>query len=278
MTFVGAGALATGLVIALHHAGYVVEEVIYRSARGSANARAIAKATGCRPVRLEQARFSADVLFLAVPDDSIAECAEVLAKRTNAKGKVVLHGSGALSSEVLSPLKARGAAVGSLHPLMTFVRSRQPELAGVWFAAEGSSAALRFAKAAVADLGGNLIPLKKQHKALYHAFGAMLSPLLVSELEAATTVAARAGISEKQARALMRPILFRTLENFLAHGAQAAFSGPFVRGDVNTVTRHIKALGRSADELRVYRELARYAVSKLEVKNRRELQKALAAK
>ena len=56
---------------------------------------------------------------------------------------VVLHASGALSSEALAALAARGIQTGSAHPMMTFVAGEPPDLRGAWFAVEGTAAAVR---------------------------------------------------------------------------------------------------------------------------------------
>ena len=40
----------------------------------------------------------------------------------------------------------------------------------------------------------------------------------------------------------MIPILLQTLANYASFGAAGAFSGPIVRGDVDTVKRHLRVL------------------------------------
>jgi len=99
----------------------------------------------------------------------------------------------------------------------------------------------------------------------------MVSPLIVSQLRAAEGVAAKAGIRGKDAQQIMRRIVERTIANYFAAGAQAAFSGPMLRGDVKTIEKHVRSL--RGDEAKVYRTLARYAVKKLKVGSRRELKK-----
>ena len=86
------------------------------------------------------------------------------------KGITVFHSSGALTSDVLSSLRERGAKVASVHPGMTFVRQSPPRLKGVPFGVEGDPAAVRFARNVVRDLGGTAHPIKAENKVLYHAF------------------------------------------------------------------------------------------------------------
>lgn len=274
ITFVGAGALAAGLGRALKAHGYAIDEVAVRNR--NADAKRLASELGARLVRIDDATFSAGIVWLAVPDDAISSCAAELSSKREWRGQIALHSSGALSSGVLSPLRERGAAVGSLHPMMTFVRASSIDadtLRGVCFAVEGEPRAVKAATAIARELGGEAFKLSPEHKAAYHAFGAFLSPLLVAELTTAEEVAQAAGISRSQAQRIMRPIVQRTVANYLENGGQKAFSGPLVRGDVETIRRHVESLnGQSLD---VYLALARLAVSKLKVRNREQLARVL---
>ena len=166
-----------------------------------------------------------------------------LIRKSWARPKVVLHASGALTSQALAPLAALGIQTGSAHPMMTFVAGEPPSLEGAWFAVEGSPAAVRAAREMAKKLGANSFSIDPGSKFLYHAFGAMLSPMLATELEAAERVALRAGIEARQVRRIMEPIVLRTVRNVLRNGAGKSFSGPLARGDVSTVAAHLEALG-----------------------------------
>src|SRR5208337_1592254 len=84
------------------------------------------------------------------------------------------------TSDELAPLRAKGARVASVHPMMTFVRGSVPDMAGVAFAVEGNAVATRAAREIVERLGGHAFPIRKQNKVLYHAFGSFASPLVVA--------------------------------------------------------------------------------------------------
>jgi len=237
--------------------------------------KSLARKLRARLTTFQECSLDADILWLAVPDDAIADCVARLAARRALRGKIVLHSSGALSSEVLEPVRRAGASTASLHPMMSFSSgNRAPDLRGVWFSVEGEAVAVRVARRIVKDLGGHRLAVKAVHKALYHAFGAMIAPLLVSHLEAAERMAKRAGLDAATARRVMKPIAEKVLDAFVAGGAAPASSGPFLRGDVKTVERHLRAL-RGTPEDMVYRILAEYAVTHLKVANREGLKKIL---
>jgi len=278
ITFIGAGALAAGMGRVLHAHGYTIDEIVVR--KKSARKQQLASELGASLVTERQAKLISDVTWLAVPDDAIGSCASSLVTAREWRGKVVLHSSGALSSDVLAPLRHSGAAVASVHPMMTFVNAAaEPALAvpdalrSVCFAVEGDARGARVATAIAHELGGEVLKLDPARKAVYHAFGAFLSPLLVAELAAAEEVARAAGISKAHAERIMRPIVHKTVNNYLANGAQKAFSGPLVRGDVETIKRHLASLHGPA--LEVYVALARLAIRKLKVKNAQKMKQLL---
>ena len=100
----------------------------------------------CAPERQGRgARLDGDLVWFCVPDREIARAARQLADAADWQGKVALHSSGALASDELRGLRLRGAAVASVHPLMTFVLGSVPSLKGVPFAFEGDPAAVRVA-------------------------------------------------------------------------------------------------------------------------------------
>lgn len=270
ITIVGPGNLGTAMARALHAAGYRLDEIVFHAATSRGRARTLARELGAPAVALEKARLDAAIIWLCVPDAAIAPCAAALSRR-EWRGKIVLHASGALPSRALRPLQKRGAAVASLHPMMTFVRSARPSLAGVTFAVEGELRATMAARRIATALGGRVVQIRAGAKPLYHAFGAFTSPLLIALLAAAEKVAGAAGIAQKDARAAARPILEQTLRNYLAHGPAAAFSGPLVRGDVDTIRRHLRALRRLPEVRSAYLALVRSALRTLPVKRKKDL-------
>jgi predicted short-subunit dehydrogenase-like oxidoreductase (DUF2520 family) len=130
------------------------------------------------------------------------------------------------------------------------------------------------ARAIARKLGAKSFAIEPNEKALYHAFGAMLSPMLAAELAAAERVGLRAGIRAQDVRRIMEPIVLRTVRNVIRNGAQKSFSGPLARGDVGTVALHLKALAGSPESV-VYRALMEYATGVLPVNRSGEMKKLL---
>jgi predicted short-subunit dehydrogenase-like oxidoreductase (DUF2520 family) len=253
IAIVGTGSLGSALRRLLRRAGYRVRTVSGRN--GS---------TG-----------GTEVVWLCVPDDAIAHVAHRLARSEDWSGRIVLHSSGALPSSLLAPLRARGAAAASAHPMMTFTRGRAPDVRGVVWAMEGDAAATRFARQVARELGGEGLAIDPRRKPLYHAFGSFSSPLLVALLAGGAELGRRAGLPHPE-RA-MQPIVRRTIENCFAIGKDA-LSGPLARGDAKTIAAHLRAL-RTAPQIRdVYVALVKSALITLPVKNRAAIGRLVSAR
>jgi predicted short-subunit dehydrogenase-like oxidoreductase (DUF2520 family) len=273
---VGAGNVGRVLALALDAAGYRVVEIGAR-AGSRAKAAALARKVGAEVVELgRKAEFTAEVVWICVPDDAIAAVAKELARSgTQWRGKVVLHTSGASSAKELVAVKGRGAATGSAHPMNSFVKTTRPSFRGVPLAVEGDARAVRTATSIGRALGAEVFGIRTATKVLYHAMGAFASPLLVSTLYAGERVGQAAGIREP--RKVMARILRETIDNFLAEGSGGAFSGPIRRGDVKTVQKHMKALQRVRGVPTIYRVLAIQAVLGLPGREKEAMLKVLDA-
>jgi predicted short-subunit dehydrogenase-like oxidoreductase (DUF2520 family) len=257
IAIVGAGRLGTALAQRLSEAGYEVSKINSRRTP--------------RPKRL-----SADVIWFCILDAEIAAAARSFSG-AEWKGKFAFHSSGVLTSDVLNPLRRAGARVASVHPLMTFVKGSVPNLAGVPFAIEGDPSAVRLARQIVGDLGADPVRIRKQDKVSYHAFATMICPLFVSLLAASEKAAALAGIPKIEARRRMMPILRQTLGNYEKLGPAGAFSGPIVRGDVETIRVHLEVLAKAPSAKNVYVALGRAALDFLPNRNRSQIARLLKA-
>jgi len=239
--------------------------------RVPANAKRLAKETGSEVIRLGECELPTECVWITVPDEAISHIAEELAGKQEWKGKKVFHCSGALTSDVLWPLRDKGAKVASVHPGMTFPKGPAPSLKGVPFGVEGDAAALRLARRIITDLGGKAVALSKENKILYHAFDAFASPMVIALMAAMEEVGAAAGIAKKDLRQMAGPLLRQTVENYLRDGADKAFTGPFVRGDAEVIRRHLEVLKRMQSTQRLYVALAKIAVERLPVRNKSKI-------
>ena len=201
-------------------------------------------------------------ILIATPDLAVAQIAEELARigAEEWKGKTVLHTSGALASSILEPLRAYGAAVGSVHPLQTFSGVGVPPLEGRVFAIEGDAAALRFARLMVRALGGQVVQIPVAGKAAYHAAASMAAGQVLTLMEAATNLMMSLGMKRREALRALLPLTRQVLDNFERLGPRAAWTGPLARGDYAIIESHETALREFPAEYRnAYEQLNRLA-------------------
>jgi predicted short-subunit dehydrogenase-like oxidoreductase (DUF2520 family) len=287
VAIVGSGSLASFLSFALHDAGYEITEIILRARAGTESKRrggALASRVGAKAVAIDDAVLDASLLWLCVPDREIRSVAARLAERVGVatarrggpiRSRVAFHSSGALLSDELAVLRAAGFAVASVHPLMTFVSGARPSLGGVPFALEGDAAATKIARRVVRDLRAESFLLPAGRKAAYHAWATMTSPLLVAYQVTLEDAARAAGLSREDARRMSLPIVLQTIENYVRLGPASSFSGPFMRGDSETVAKHLELLRTVPVTRAVYVALARAALKHLPIKKREELRRIL---
>lgn len=178
---------------------------------------------------------AADVVVLCVPDEAIAEAAAAIAP-----GPLVGHCSGATSLAPLAPHESF-----SLHPLMT-VTGGGAGFAGAGAAVDGSTPrALEAATTLARALGMHPVDINGADRVAYHAAASIASNFLIALEAAAERVAATAGVR----RELLVPLVRATVENWAAHGAERALTGPIARGDEATVARQRAAVADRTPEL-----------------------------
>lgn len=275
IAIVGPGRLGRALALELRQAGYTISEIVSRDTVASKRkARELARKVAAQTSTRGNANLHVDLVWFCVPDREIAAASRQFASLVDWKRTIAFHSSGALASDELDVLRRQGAAVASVHPLMTFVSGSIPSLKGVPFAVEGDATAVRVAQRIVADLGGEAFTIRKQHKAAYHAWGAFTSPLLVAMLVTGEQLARTAGLSPAEARKKMLPIVRQTIANYGTLGPAGAFSGPIVRGDAEIVRKHLQVLKKVPAAREVYQALARAALQYLPARNRAALKKA----
>lgn len=247
---VGPGRVGAAMARALVEAGWTLCGVASRRLESARKAVAWIGA-GTAYGRAEDAAASAGVVLIAVPDAAVGHVARALAEVSAGEGAVALHTSGALSSDVLAPMRAKGWAVGSMHPLQTFAGPEEVMdlLAGAFFCCEGDELALAVARTAVRDLGGHFQTISPQGKILYHAAACVASNFLVALEASAAELLTRAGVPKSEALRMLLPLIRGTVANLARVGLPRALTGPVARRDWGTVEAHLAEMGRQAPEL-----------------------------
>jgi predicted short-subunit dehydrogenase-like oxidoreductase (DUF2520 family) len=206
--------------------------------------------------------FAAPAILIAAPESEIVRIVAQLSSfgQQVLRGKIVLHTSGAFSSEILTQLRSFGMSVGSIHPLQSFSGVGVPVLEGRVFAIEGDRAAIRVARAVTRALGGLPLLLSPKSKPLYHAAAVISAGHVLALQEAAIQLFASLGMKRREALKALLPLTRQVLENLERVGPRLAWTGPLARGDYAVVAMHEDALQSSPVEyLDAYRAVNRLA-------------------
>ncbi len=208
------------------------------------------------------------IVFLAVPDavpdPVIGEVAARFAATNPAPAVSFIHLSGALTLDVLAPL--RGHAVGSFHPLQSFPFPREPDaFRGIAIAVDASTPALlRKLQRLARDLGARPRKVAADERVLYHAAAVYASNsaavyasnFVLAAFSEGVRQLMRIGWSEQDATRALLPLLDGVVANIRRKGVTRALTGPIRRGDADTVRRHLEELDRPD----LYRILASIAL------------------
>lgn len=188
----------------------------------------------------------ADVTLITTPDHTFSDILEQLVHNPLLEpGAIVVHCSGALTSEYLSVLRDRNLVVASIHPMMSF---KQPDVSVNQFvkipcALEGDAPALDMVTGLFTAIGGQVYPIQKDKKALYHVAAVFASNYQVTLAQQAHSCLRAAGLSEWQAKHLVT-VIMRSMVTHISHAVEPkdALTGPIQRGDLVAIQQHLAAL------------------------------------
>jgi predicted short-subunit dehydrogenase-like oxidoreductase (DUF2520 family) len=200
-----------------------------------------------RRVRLPSGPI-ADVLLFAVPDASISALSSTWAPRVT-KRTVVMHVSGARGPEDLLACARAGAAIGTLHPLVSFAHARTPPpIAGATFTFHGERRAATRARALCRALGVHML-VRPIAGPAYHAAAAVVANGSAALAHLGVRILMTLGVPKREAERALSGLLATVAENIRTVGVPAALTGPVARGDVDTVRAHLRSLSRIHGEL-----------------------------
>lgn len=188
----------------------------------------------------------ADITFITTPDDTISTvCKELSQNSLLKKGSIILHCSGALTSDVLMAIKEKGCYVASVHPMRSFARPELSvdEYSGTYCAIEGDNEALPTIHALFNAIGSVTFEIDKTKKSLYHAAGVFASNYCVTLAQQALLCLQEVGVEHDMAIHLITTIMQSTVTNLVTTlSPKKSLTGPIQRADVSTILQHMAAL------------------------------------
>jgi predicted short-subunit dehydrogenase-like oxidoreductase (DUF2520 family) len=256
--FIGAGKVGTALGLYLKEKGFPISGYFSRS-KDSSIQSAFRTRSNCY-ITLEQLIEDTDALFITTSDDQIEDVVNKLCSSSRLKsGQLIVHMSGALPSTILSPAKAFGCYIYSLHPLQSFadIDKSVAALADTYFCLEGDEERISMLVDILTTCKNPYFKIKPEQKVLYHASACMLSNYLVTLIHNGLKLMQGMDIDSATAFKAMLPLINSTLQNVNSLGTENALTGPISRGDINTVVKQFEGINAdSKDQLKLFAYMA----------------------
>ncbi len=207
-----------------------------------------------------------DVIAVTTQDRVISVVAdEIYRGSERLDGKLFFHTSGAHPASILSPLEKKGAFLGALHPLQTFpdIESAIRVIPDTYIFIDGDEEAIPVLKDIGKIIGFDVVRIEGKDKVLYHLSAVYVCNLLCALLYAGQEIMAKAGVELQP----FFPIIRATLKNIEDRGPLMSLTGPVIRGDVETVASHLKAIENLELQSKVYKTLSSMALDIVRKRN-----------
>lgn len=264
--FIGAGRLARCLALGFARAGYPVTAIASRTPASAAELAG--QIEHCVAFDDPQAVVDhADIVFLAVPDDSIGTSAHTLRfprdTANPAAIKALVHCSGASPVDLLAPAREQGAAIGGFHPLYLFSGELADleRIAGCSVTIEAEGALKEALTALAVALRCHPLSIPPGGRMLYHAAAHYAASFALCSLAECVALWRTLGFAEDDALRALLPMLAGTIETARDKGLPNALAGPVSRGDTGVVAKQLALLEElGGDHAALYGLLSRRAV------------------
>jgi predicted short-subunit dehydrogenase-like oxidoreductase (DUF2520 family) len=175
---------------------------------------------------------------------------------------VILHTSAIAEPAGLNSLTQAGFPGGTFHPLVPFT---DPEVSAEllrkgWIGVDGDTAAKNASRRLAGHLGARVLEIPPGGKPAYHAAAVISSNFPVVLASVAGHLLHAIGIPDSSAYQAVDSLMSGALANMRQTLPDDALTGPIMRGDAETVGKHLRALQGHPAALEVYRSLSAAAV------------------
>lgn len=244
ISLIGAGRVAHHLGVEFQNRGL---EVVSLYGRDREEAKALAQKLGINHLAKIDGRIKADLIVLAVSDDSVGEVARQLSEHNTA---LVVHTSGAVPMNVIPSYFRRGV----FYPLQSFSFDKKVVWENVPFCIEAENDEDVNALGMLAERISRKVHLlnSEQRKALHLAavFANNFANLM---FEYAEELLEKAEID----RSILHPLVLETANKLLMQTAAESQTGPAKRGDLETIKSHQALLKEGSSLRKIYDILTR---------------------
>lgn len=245
MVILGAGNVATHFSRHFYSRGHTVSVIFSRTLQ---HAQSLASEVGARATdQLEEVPDRSDFYLVCLPDGEVARMGRLLKDHHG----IWVHTAGAVP---LDTLREAHPECGVLYPLQS-LSSRVPlSLKEVPFLIEGSSPEVT---SRIRELAGEMSEevheMDSDHRLILHLAAVFANNFTNHMVRIAEEILQDAGADSR----LIIPLLRETFRKIQETGAAAAQTGPAIRGDSETLQKHLQWLERYPEWKKLYTFISR---------------------
>jgi predicted short-subunit dehydrogenase-like oxidoreductase (DUF2520 family) len=213
------------------------------SSRSETSALRATRMLGCPVMEPGAAVADAEVVLIGADDASIQEVASALAPHLRADA-VVVHFAGSLGLEPLAAAIEAGASGAALHPVQACpdVDAALARLPGSAWGVTAGDEVQEWARVLITDdLQGSPVIVPEDARPLWHAAAVLTSNGIAALLSIGESLLGSISIARPEE--VLAPLAHGTVQNAIeGGGGGATLTGPIVRGELETLARHIRAI------------------------------------
>lgn len=244
ISFAGAGRVASSLCMEFFRNGYIIEKIVSLTPdRG----KELADASHSEWSDNLSFPVSSDIIIVAVPDSSLCD---VVNNIRCGRDTVVVHTAGSYGQDVFPEnIIHRGV----FYPLQTFSQGRKIDFKDLPFFIESSDEFTReILTALVSVTRGKLYEAVTGKRKLLHLSAVFACNFTNHMLSIGKELSLEAGFDFN----VLEPLIRETISKSLSDGPENSQTGPAVRNDENTLSRHLDLLSSSPELQQVYKAIS----------------------
>ncbi len=244
IVLIGAGNVAFHLANALHNTPHNIVQIYNRSEKRLADFKNI---TQNLTNNLQDIFPNANVYLLAVSDDAIEKVAAQLPIH---KQSIVAHTSGATPSTVLQQHPHHGI----FYPLQTFSRHKTVNWSNIPLCLDGNTPeTLTILQQLAQSINPNIYFINDQQRQQLHVAAVFANNFTNHLFAIAQDILQKQDLSFD----LLKPLIQETVIKIQKHPPKKSQTGPAVRGDLQTMQRHLDLLKNLPNYQQLYQLLSK---------------------
>lgn len=253
VSFIGSGNLAWHLAPALDNSGFAVKEVY---SKNPMHAEALVERLYQADMKasLDFSTSSSTIFIVATSDDAIQEIVREIVLPEDA---ILVHTSGSQPLDVLS--YAATTNIGVFYPLQTFSKTHKIDFNGVpIFIESGNSITEKLLMAMAKGISKNVFKITSHERQALHVAAVFAANFTNHMLLLAQEIMKENSLSFDW----LKPLIAEMMSKSLSIGPENAQTGPAMRGDFETLDKHMEFLNDNESVGELYKLISQDIVDR----------------